>query len=142
MQKSLIVAFVIAFFFMSTIIFDMTIDKFYPPERDNYLSSYLGSSQPSEFPARNIVLFFIHLAIGFTLIVLSFQTIHSPIMANLFAWTGLYFVTLSNYTLRYASVYGWFGGSSTPPGWTLIVQWIALIALIYLGYKLQDFDKK
>jgi len=143
MQKSLMVAFVLAFFFMSTIVFDMTIDRFYPPEEvQNYLGSYLGSSQPTEFPVRNIVLFFIHLIIGFALVILSFQTIHLPILTNLFAWTGLYFVVLSNYTLRYSSFYGFFGSSLMPPIWTLVLQLISLIALIYLGYKLQHFEDK
>ena len=142
MRKSLIAAFVLAFLFMSIIVFDMTIDRFYPEEKSGYLSSYLGSKTPSEFPIRNLVVFFIYLVIGFALVILSFQMIHSSLLTNLFAWTGLYFVVWSNYKLRYSSAYGLITGALTPPAWTLIVQWISLIAIIFLGYKLQHLDDK
>lgn len=141
MQKSLMVAFVLAFLFMSIIIFDMTIDKFYPEENSGYSSSYFRSQTPSEFPVRNLVVFFIYLVIGFALVILSFQMIHLTLMVNLFAWTGLYFVVWGNYKLRYSSAYGLITGALTPPAWTLIIQWVSLIALVYLGYKLQHFDE-
>ena len=141
MQKSLVVAFVLAFLLMSINIFDATINKFYPEKNSNYLSSYLESQEPAQFPVRNLVVSFIYLAIGFAFVVLSFQTVHLPLMINLFGWTGLCFIVWGNYKLYYSSAYSIIYGVSSPPAWTLIIQWVSLIALVFLGYKLQDIDK-